>query len=159
MIPPITFVSCVGKYYQQPACGQTLQWRLSTCNIFLTNHQEVYLSDTINQLHSSDSLRQALAESNQRPVLIFKHSTACPISSRAFREFQAYLVDANPEVSYHLVVVQTDRPVSDEIAARLRLEHETPQAILVKNGHAVWNASHFAITVSALTDAILDACR
>lgn len=117
------------------------------------------MSDIVNPLHSTDSLRQALAESNQRPVLIFKHSNACPISSRAYREFLAHLENADPAVGYHLVVVQSHRQVSDEIAAQLELEHETPQAILVKNGRPVWNASHFAITASALADAIQNARR
>lgn len=117
------------------------------------------MSDIVKPLHSTDSLRHALAESNHRPVLIFKHSNACPISSRAYREFQAHLENADPAVSYHLVVVQNDRQVSNEIAVQLEVEHETPQAILVKNGRPVWNASHFAITASALAGAIQNARR
>lgn len=112
------------------------------------------MSEKVQQLHSVESLSQALEESKRRPILIFKHSNACPISSRALREFNAYLENADPQVGYHLLTVQTARAVSNEIEEQLRLRHETPQAILVKDGREVWNASHFDITAAALADAI-----
>jgi bacillithiol system protein YtxJ len=114
------------------------------------------VSAIVNNLHNTESLSQALEESMNHPILIFKHSNACPISSRALREFQTYLKNPVPGVGYHLVTVQTDRGVSNEIEARLKLPHETPQAILVKDGRPIWNASHYAITATALADAIHD---
>lgn len=109
---------------------------------------------TLTELHSVDDLDRALEQSAQRPVLIFKHSLTCPISSRAFREFETYLENPNPGVDYNLITIQTSRPVSNEAAARLDIEHESPQAILVKNGRAVWTASHFGITESSLDEAV-----
>jgi bacillithiol system protein YtxJ len=86
--------------------------------------------------------------------MLFKHSNSCPISSRAYREFETYLENADPEVSHNLVVVQKARRVSNEIESRLNLLHESPQAILVKNGREIWNASHFAITASTLAETV-----
>jgi bacillithiol system protein YtxJ len=99
-------------------------------------------------------LDRALDESRERPVLLFKHSLTCPISTRAFNELQSYLVNADPRISYKLITVQTARAVSDEAAARLQLDHESPQAILVRHGREVWNASHSEITTLALDQAI-----
>jgi bacillithiol system protein YtxJ len=109
---------------------------------------------TLTELHSADDLERALTESEHHPVLLFKHSLTCPISSRAFREFQSYLENANPGVGYDLITIQTSRPVSDQVASRLGIEHQSPQAILVKNGKPVWSASHFEITESALDEAV-----
>jgi bacillithiol system protein YtxJ len=109
---------------------------------------------SLNELRSIEELNRALEESNNRPVLFFKHSLTCPISARAFNEFKSYLQQADPRVSTNLITVQTARSVSDEASARLSLEHHSPQAILVRNGREVWNASHFAITANALQDAI-----
>ena len=53
-----------------------------------------------------------------------------------------------------MITVQTHRPVSDAAAQRLGLRHETPQAILLRDGKAVWNASHFRITATKLTEAL-----
>jgi bacillithiol system protein YtxJ len=112
------------------------------------------VSQILHKLHSIEALQQVIEESKNRPVLLFKHSTACPISSRAFREFQTYLESADPNVTYNLIIVQTDRPVSNEATTKLGVRHETPQAILIQDGREIWNASHFDITVSSLQTAI-----
>lgn len=112
------------------------------------------MSNILNQLHSIEALQEVLEESKTHPVLLFKHSNACPISSRAYHQFQNYLESADPNVTYHLITVQTDRPVSNEIESRLGLLHESPQAILIRDGREIWNASHSSITVSSLQNAI-----
>jgi bacillithiol system protein YtxJ len=106
------------------------------------------------ELHSIEDFDRAIEESSARPVLLFKHSRTCPISARALREFETHLEAADPAVSYVMITVQSDRPVSNEAAARLGVAHESPQAILVQRGRAVWNASHFDITADKLDQAI-----
>ncbi len=110
--------------------------------------------DDLEELKSIQELDHALDESRERPVLLFKHSLTCPISTRAFDELRSYLNNADPRISYKLITVQTARAVSDETASRLRIEHKSPQAILVRNGRELWNASHYDITASALDQAI-----
>jgi bacillithiol system protein YtxJ len=110
--------------------------------------------ENLRELRSIEELNNALEESNERPVLLFKHSLTCPISARAYNEFRLYLQQSNSAVSANLITVQTARSVSNETSARLMLEHHSPQAILVRNGREMWNASHFAITVAALKAAI-----
>lgn len=110
--------------------------------------------DDLEELKSIQELDQALDESRARPVLFFKHSLTCPISTRAFSELRSYLNNADPRISYKLITVQTARSVSDEAASRLRIEHQSPQAILVRDGRELWNASHNDITAEALDQAI-----
>lgn len=106
-------------------------------------------------LTSLDQLSEVLAKSNQRTQLIFKHSNACPISTMAYRQMEGYLKNSPSEdVDYWLVVVQTARSISNEVASKLDITHQSPQAILVKDGHAVWNKSHYDITEKSLTEAI-----
>lgn len=109
---------------------------------------------SIREIQQIKELDDALANSSDRPVLLFKHSLTCPISMRAYNELNSYLKEADPEVSYNLITVQSARPLSNEVAARLGVRHETPQAILVSKGREVWNASHFGITSSTLKEAI-----
>ena len=111
----------------------------------------------LNELNNIEELDGALAESHSRPILLFKHSLTCSISRHAFDELRSYLNTADPRISYKLITVQTAREVSDEAASRLKLEHQSPQAILVRNGRELWNASHYDITVSALDQAIRNA--
>jgi bacillithiol system protein YtxJ len=106
------------------------------------------------EMQSLQEFNEALQESFERPVLLFKHSLTCPISTRAFNELQSYLSKADGNVSYRLIKVQNSYAVSNEVASKLHLEHASPQAILVRNGRGVWNASHFDITISSLEEAI-----
>lgn len=102
-------------------------------------------------LPDTAALEAAIAESCERPVVIFKHSRTCGISCEAFDELHAHLAGAPVEASYNLITVQQHRHVSDEAAARLGVRHETPQVILLKDGVPVWKASHFRITAQELT--------
>jgi spore coat polysaccharide biosynthesis protein SpsF len=56
--------------------------------------------------------------------------------------------------SLGMVTVQTHRAVSNAVSARLGVRHETPQALLIRDGRVVWSASHFRVTASAVDDAI-----
>jgi len=112
------------------------------------------MTQNIKELHTIEELEQALSNSANQPVLLFKHSLSCSISSRAFSEFESYLEKADPRISYNLITVQTARSVSNEAASRLRIDHESPQAILVRDGRGIWSASHFGITASTIDRAI-----
>jgi monothiol bacilliredoxin len=106
-------------------------------------------------LHDIESVDAAIAESRERPVLLFKHSRYCGVSCEALDQLQSHVdAQAEPAVAYKMVTVQTHRPVSDAVALRLGIRHETPQVILLRNGKAVWNASHFRITAGQLDQAI-----
>jgi bacillithiol system protein YtxJ len=82
---------------------------------------------------------------------LFKHSRYCGVSCEAMDELQSHIDGrGDATVSYKVITVQTHRNVSDAVAQRLGIRHETPQAILLRDGKAVWNASHFRITASQL---------
>lgn len=102
-----------------------------------------------------DELEAAIVESRERPVLLFKHSRTCGISCEALDELHAHVEDATPQAAYKLITVQSHRRLSEETAARLGIRHETPQAILLRDGRPVWNASHFRITKRQL-DQVLE---
>lgn len=88
-----------------------------------------------------------LAASSERPVLIFKHSNACPISSRAHDEMSRFVEGGSGnDYEFAMVVVQQARALSSAIEERLGVRHESPQALLIRDGKVVWNASHFDVT-------------
>lgn len=110
------------------------------------------------RLSSEEQMESLLAASGTAPTLIFKHSATCGISRRAIAEFQQFLDgehDTNFTAAY--LIVQEDRPIANALAERLNVKHETPQAILLRDGAARWHASHGKVTASALTAALADA--
>jgi bacillithiol system protein YtxJ len=103
------------------------------------------------------SLDAAIAESRERPVLLFKHSRHCGTSFEALDELHAHIDGAKAgSVAYKMITVQTDRPVSDAVSQRFGIRHETPQAILLRDGKPIWNASHFRITASQLDQVLTE---
>ena len=107
------------------------------------------------EITSSEELTRALEESARRDVLFFKHSNSCGVSDRAFREFRKYLeTEESRQTAHYLITVQRARPASDELARRLGVQHESPQAILVRDGKAIWTESHLALKEGALIAAV-----
>jgi len=100
------------------------------------------------ELLDVDSLDRFLAQSNDDPVIIFKHSDACPISARAY----AQMTELERPVG--LVTVQKARALSDEIEKRMGLAHETPQVLIVSDGKVAWTASHGQVEAAAVEAAL-----
>jgi bacillithiol system protein YtxJ len=104
----------------------------------------------VTHLEATADFEAAIEESRRRPVLLFKHSRNCGVSCEALDELRAHVEKAAGTAAYKVVTVQSHRTVSDHVAARLGIRHETPQAILLRDGRPVWSASHFRITADAL---------
>ena len=100
------------------------------------------------RVNDTESLKALTERSNERPVVIFKHSLTCPISSAAYQEMSRY----EGEVS--LVEVQVSRQLSSEIENNLGVPHESPQVIVLSKGEAAWDASHFKITAESVAEAV-----
>lgn len=95
----------------------------------------------MNELQQAAQWEDVLRESREHPVFVLKHSNTCPISAAGFQAFSRYETD----VPKFLIVVQTARELSKQIAEDTGVRHESPQAILLKDGRAVWHASHYDI--------------
>lgn len=108
----------------------------------------------IKELLEVEEVGAVLQQTNENPAFIFKHSTTCPISAEAYEQFKSYfLTDATPYDGYYVKVRET-RDVSNELAEKLDVEHQSPQIFLVKNREAVWNTSHDNITVENIIEAV-----
>lgn len=112
---------------------------------------------TIQRIESTEDLDRLLESSRERPVWIFKHSLTCPVSSAAYREFESFVGDGGDDghdghdgALYGLVEIQKVRSVSDAVAERTGVRHESPQALLLRGGEVTWHASHWNIEGRAL---------
>jgi bacillithiol system protein YtxJ len=111
-------------------------------------------------LQRIDQLEQLLTESATQPLLLFKHSYSCGISAEALDELVDHLnSDRAGAVRYAMVTVQTHREISNAVAAKLGIRHETPQAMIVRDGRVVWTASHFRVTARAVDAALRAAAQ
>ena len=118
----------------------------------------------LTQLQHIEQLDHLLSESHTRPLLLFKHSFSCGVSAEALDELidhlNADIVAAGvPDPRYAIVTVQTHRDVSNAVSTKLGVRHETPQALLIRDGRVIWSASHFRVTAEAMKKALTAAPR
>lgn len=106
------------------------------------------MGNNFSKITQKEGLEELISSSNDRPVVIFKHSNSCPISALAYREME----NLDGEVS--LIDVQSAQDVSLEIESRTGVPHESPQVIILRDGKAVWNASHFDVKATAVAEAV-----
>jgi bacillithiol system protein YtxJ len=100
-----------------------------------------------------EQLDEIKTESFSRPVLIFKHSTRCSISSAAHDRLERNATALNKATIYYLDLIQY-RDISNAIAHFFEVEHESPQVLLIKEGKAVYHASHFEIQANTIAELI-----
>lgn len=106
-------------------------------------------------LTSESELEEAISASHQKPVLLFKHSTRCSISTSALSRLERnWEENASESVSTYFLDLLAYRPISNQIEDKLGVAHQSPQALVLKNGKCVFHSSHFDITYDAIKEAI-----
>lgn len=102
----------------------------------------------IERVKTQGQLEDMIDLSAERLVLLFKHSTACPVSARAYAEYQDFVSSTGGDTPLRcgLILVIENRPLSDWVSLKLGIKHESPQLLLVSNRKAIWHASHYRLT-------------
>lgn len=98
------------------------------------------------KIDSPEELENLFQKSADAPVILFKHSITCPISTNVFAEVS----ELNSEIN--LVVMQEARNISNLIAEKTGIRHESPQAIVLRDGKAIYHASHYDITAEEVSE-------
>ena len=101
-------------------------------------------------IKSEEDLQSAIAESTEKKVVIFKHSTSCFISKTVLKNFEKEVANSDKDVSYYFLDLLANRSISNKIADDLGVTHQSPQLIVLENGKAVANASHQSISVDII---------
>lgn len=107
------------------------------------------------QWQSIQSVQDVLAieeASHQRPCLIFKHSTSCPISSIAKLRLEGDWDFATEELEVHYLDLLRHRDVSGFIAEHFAVHHESPQVLLIRDGICTYDNSHLDISVAEIRE-------
>ena len=102
-------------------------------------------------LTSLEQLETIETESNAASVLIFKDSTRCGISKMVIKQFEKLFTEENQHLKVYYLDLLNYRDISNEIAVKFQVMHQSPQLIVIRNGTAVHHASHNDITQVNLT--------
>ncbi|MBB6461447.1 bacillithiol system redox-active protein YtxJ [Flammeovirga kamogawensis] len=98
-----------------------------------------------NQLTEVSELDNLLELSKKQKVAILKHSTRCSISSMALNRLERAWQDDNGIAPYYLDLIRY-RDVSNAIASKFGVEHQSPQVIVLENGKVTYTGSHMGIS-------------
>lgn len=94
-------------------------------------------------------LDELAAFSENKPAVIFKHSTRCSVSRMALKQFENEF-DLKEEVDAYYLDLLEHRDISNEIASRFGVYHQSPQLLLIKEGKSVYDVSHSDIDAEEL---------
>lgn len=120
-------------------------------NLFGSSEKQVNSKSKMNWKNLTDlaQLNEIVQESKEKPVLIFKHSTRCIISRTALKQFENEF-DLEEKVDAYFLDLLEHRAISNEIASRFGVHHQSPQLLLIKEGNSVYDVSHDGIDAAVL---------
>lgn len=106
-----------------------------------------------NNLESVEQLEEAFANTDGQTALFFKHSSRCSISSMALNRFESKW-EENADCTLYFIDLLVHRDVSNKLSELSSIDHQSPQAILIKNKKVVYNESHSGISAVEIQELI-----
>ncbi len=120
----------------------------------LRGSQAEELHNNWKSLNDISQLDQIEKESFEKPVVIFKHSISCGLSAMTRYQLERDWDFESEDLSFYYLDLINYRAVSNEIAERYGVIHQSPQIIILKDGKVDYNTSHHKISVSDLKQAL-----
>jgi len=120
----------------------------------LTKFDEVY-NDLLNIMNwklieTENDFDMAIEKSNSTTVIVFKHSTRCPVSSMAKRQLERDWTHSEEKVETYFLDLIRYRDISNYIAIKSQVIHQSPQMIVFKNKEVIHHASHHEINANSI---------
>lgn len=103
------------------------------------------------KLNEVKQLTEIREQSNNKAILIFKHSTRCSISRTALDRLERnWKSEEMKHITPYFLDLLSHREISNQIAGQFGIEHESPQLLVIKNGEVIYDRSHFEIDYASL---------
>lgn len=97
-------------------------------------------------LENEKQLDELILSSYTKPVLLFKHSTRCPVSTMAKKRLENDWDIEDGKITTVYLDLLNHRDISNMISEKTGVHHQSPQAILLRNGTVVYHSSHDSIS-------------
>ena len=105
-------------------------------------------------LTEENQIDEIIALSNSVPVYIFKHSTTCGISAQAKENVEISFKNTDKPLKFYYLDLLKYRSISNAVASKLNVHHQSPQLILVHDGQVAFTTSHHKIKANILEDSL-----
>lgn len=111
-----------------------------------------------NKITTDEELQKAIVASETKPIVIFKYSSRCSISDRVLENFEMEWDEdsnnAEEKIEPYFLDLIRHRSISNDIARRFHVIHESPQVLAIKNGKSVYAESHGYIRLEEILKSI-----
>lgn len=106
------------------------------------------------QLKTLEDVQELLAGSDREPVFLLKHSSQCPISAEVYSAFSEFDRQGGTDRPWNCALVRVieERPLSNQIAEQLGVEHQSPQILLISGSKVLWHDSHWRLTLDKMNE-------
>ena len=91
-----------------------------------------------------EQLNEIIEKSKDKTQAIFKHSTRCGVSRGVIKKFQNKATIDNAIDFYYLDLLSY-RNISNEIASKFQVIHQSPQLLVIEDGVVAAHDSHYDI--------------
>jgi bacillithiol system protein YtxJ len=109
------------------------------------------------KLDSEKNIEEIKKESEDKPQVIFKHSSRCSISATALSRLErSWNKEEMGDIKYYFLDLIPKRALSQMVADIFHTTHESPQVLIIYQGRCIYNASHMGISYSAIKNAVTD---
>jgi bacillithiol system protein YtxJ len=105
---------------------------------------------TWNELTEESQLAEIKEQSHTRPVLIFKHSTRCSISTMAKSRLERAITPEH--VAFYYLDLIRYRTLSNLLAEVFGVHHESPQVLMIRGGACIYDESHNGISMDEIVE-------
>ncbi|RTL60747.1 MAG: bacillithiol system redox-active protein YtxJ [Sphingobacteriales bacterium] len=105
------------------------------------------------ELRHRQEIDNIITASENKPQVIFKHSTRCNTSILAKHRIEKNF--AGNDIDFYLLDLIQHRDLSNKIADMFGVYHESPQVLLIKNGECIYDESHLGINMDELIEQAL----
>ncbi|MDP4284676.1 MAG: bacillithiol system redox-active protein YtxJ [Bacteroidota bacterium] len=104
-------------------------------------------------LENEDQIDEIILKSQNKPQVIFKHSTRCSVSSMAKNRLDK---NEQPEgIEFYFLDLIKYRKISNKIADDFKITHQSPQILVISQGKCVYDDSHLGITLEDVKSSVL----
>ena len=105
---------------------------------------------SIKYIRSSEELDSIFSASFERPNIVLKHSNSCGISAHILHQLTGSI-----EHEINVIVVQTERELSNMVADRTGHRHQSPQIFVLADGLPIYHATHYGINPAIVSMKVL----
>lgn len=103
-------------------------------------------------LDTVEKIDVIIENSKHKLQIIFKHSKTCGISQSAYDKLESGFALLEGKVDFHYLDLLSYRSVSNEVAEKTGVLHQSPQIILLENGKVVYTVTHLAISPKKIVE-------